>query len=83
MSMKNSNDTIGIRTHDLPACSAVPELTTPPRNPTYNYVRVRKLAHTAVCPVVLDTTIQRGKLTEYKRVRRYSLQRLLATYLLR
>jgi len=29
MSMKNSNDTIGNRTRDLPACSAVP-----PRAPT-------------------------------------------------
>ena len=25
MSMKNSNDTIGNRTRDLPACSAVPQ----------------------------------------------------------
>jgi len=25
MSMKNSSDTIGNRTHDLPACSAVPQ----------------------------------------------------------
>ena len=24
MSMKNANDTVGNRTHDLPACSAVP-----------------------------------------------------------
>jgi len=27
MSMKNSNDTIGNQTHDLPACSAVPQPT--------------------------------------------------------
>jgi hypothetical protein len=31
MSMKNSNDTIGNRTRDLPACSAVPQTTAPPR----------------------------------------------------
>ena len=31
--MKNSNDTIGIRTRDLPACSAVPQPTAPPRTP--------------------------------------------------
>jgi len=31
MSMKNSNDTIGNRTCDLPACSAVPQATAPPR----------------------------------------------------
>jgi len=33
MSMKNSNDTIGNRTRDLPACSAVPQLTATPRDP--------------------------------------------------
>jgi hypothetical protein len=32
MSIKNSNDTIGNRTRDLPACSAVPQPTAPPRN---------------------------------------------------
>jgi len=31
--MKNSNDTIGNRTSDLPACSAVPQPTAPPRAP--------------------------------------------------
>jgi hypothetical protein len=31
MSMKNSSDTIGNRTHDLPACRAVPQPTAPPR----------------------------------------------------
>ena len=29
MSMKNSNDTIGNRTRDLPACSAVPQPAAP------------------------------------------------------
>jgi hypothetical protein len=29
--MKNFNDTIGNRTSDLPACSAVPQPTAPPR----------------------------------------------------
>ena len=33
MSIKNSNDTIGNRTRDLPAFSAVPQLTAPPRDP--------------------------------------------------
>ena len=33
MSMKKSNDTIGNRTRDLPACSAVPQPTAPPRAP--------------------------------------------------
>jgi len=31
MSMKNSNDTVGNRTRDLPTCSAVPLRTAPPR----------------------------------------------------
>ena len=31
--MKNSNDTIGNRTRNLPVCSAVPQPTGPPRNP--------------------------------------------------
>ena len=31
--MKNSNNTIGNRTRDLPACSAVPQPTAPPRVP--------------------------------------------------
>jgi len=44
MSMKNFNDTIGNRTRDLPACSAVPQPTAPLRVPvlcmqyTQNYV---------------------------------------------
>ena len=34
MSMKNSSDTIGSRTHDLPVCRAVPQPTAPPRAST-------------------------------------------------
>jgi len=30
MSMKNSNNTTGNRTRDLPACSALPQPTAPP-----------------------------------------------------
>jgi hypothetical protein len=33
MSIKNLNDTIGNRTHDLPTCSAVPQPTAPPCAP--------------------------------------------------
>jgi hypothetical protein len=33
MSMKNSNDAIGNRTRDLPACSAMPQTTAPPGAP--------------------------------------------------
>jgi hypothetical protein len=33
MSVKNSSDTIGNRTRDVPVCSAVPQPTAPPRHP--------------------------------------------------
>jgi hypothetical protein len=33
MSMKNSNDTVGNRTRNLPVYSAVPQPTAPPRAP--------------------------------------------------
>jgi hypothetical protein len=36
MSIKNYNDTIGIRTRDLPTCNAVPQPTAPPRTPIQN-----------------------------------------------
>jgi hypothetical protein len=47
MTMKNSNDAIGDRTRDLPACSAVPQPTAPPRAPlglvcTFSKTRERK-----------------------------------------
>ena len=35
ISIKNSKDTIGNRTRDLPACFAVPQPTAPPRSLTY------------------------------------------------
>jgi len=34
MLRKNSDDTIGNRGRDLPACNAVPQPTAPPRTPT-------------------------------------------------
>jgi len=34
-SMKNSNDTIGNRNHDLPACSKRPQQTAPPGVPIF------------------------------------------------
>ena len=37
MSMKNSSDTIGNRTRDLPTGSAVPQPTAPPRAPLHIY----------------------------------------------
>ena len=47
MSIKNSNDTIGNRTHDLPACGPVPQPTAPPRVPKI------KIYSTIILPVVL------------------------------
>ena len=37
--MKNSNDTIGNRTRDLPTCSAVPQPTAPPRSHQLRYIQ--------------------------------------------
>jgi len=38
MSMENSNDIIGNRTRDLPACSAVPQ-------PSHRLLRIQKYCH--------------------------------------
>ena len=40
--MKNSNETIGNRTRDLPACSAESQSTAPPRVPRYRMKRCGK-----------------------------------------
>ena len=44
MSMKNSNDTIGNRTLDLPACSAMPQPAATPRVPTLISKRGRDIS---------------------------------------
>jgi hypothetical protein len=44
--MKNPNDPIGNQTRDLPACSAVPQPTAPPRMDV-NMSRVIRLAESA------------------------------------
>jgi len=51
MSMKNSSETIGNRTRDLPACSAVHQPTAPPRGP--KICRERERRH---CYIVTDRT---------------------------
>jgi len=65
--MKNSSDTIGNRTRDLPACSAVPQSTAPPRTPciwigeyyirmrTYVHVGTRAASHCTYCAHGLAT----------------------------
>jgi hypothetical protein len=46
MSMKNSNETIGNRTRDLLACSAVPQPIAPPRASVIQmYVEIFKLQY--------------------------------------
>jgi hypothetical protein len=61
MSMKNSNDTIGNRTRDLPACSAVPQPTAPQRSPFFKLLLCEvpddvscELQHLALCCVTLE-----------------------------
>ena len=43
MSMKNSNDTMGNRTRDLPDCSAVPQRNAPPPAPSISKIFKSKM----------------------------------------
>ena len=54
--MKNSNDTIGNRTRDLPACSAVPQPTALPRAPRVapSTFRLAKADRAALTDTVLS-----------------------------
>ena len=58
MSMKNSNDTIGNRTCDLPGCNTVPQPTAPPWVPVMSLSaslqHKTRVAMDRVCPVVLN-----------------------------
>jgi hypothetical protein len=47
MSMKDSN-----RTHDLPACSAVPQPTFPPRAPKLVYENLKVQTYTVYMPIL-------------------------------
>jgi hypothetical protein len=51
MSMKNSNDTIGNWYRELPVCTAVPQLTAPPRAPTFPSSLKSLLKHTVITPL--------------------------------
>ena len=55
--MKNSSDTIGNRTRDLPACSAVPRPTAPPRAPRRLPVASAIFENTAAAGYVMDTVL--------------------------
>jgi hypothetical protein len=57
MSTKNSNDDIGNRTRDLPACSAVPQPTAPLRAP-WTYLETQsQLAWTLACTSLVRTIV--------------------------
>ena len=51
ISMKNSDDTIGNRTRDLPDCSAVPQPTAPPRAPSSKFLSPKGSTTTAAAAV--------------------------------
>jgi hypothetical protein len=68
--MKNSNDTIGNRTRDLPVCSAVPQPTAPPRAPK----------NTAIVKYLIMKCVTDKKATRFERV---ELQCLLHTTCIR
>jgi len=57
MSMKNFSDTIGNRTHNLPACSSVPQPTAPPHTPTVTSKTVLRMG-------VITTIVRGGDLNE-------------------
>jgi len=58
MSMKNSNDIIVNRTRDLPACSAVPQPTAPPRACVYLAISfVRYCTALCVCKAASDAYV--------------------------
>ena len=87
--MKNSSDTIGNRTRDLPVCSAVPQSTAPSRNPPqltcYEQENLRRKAHFEAFPkaimffasilviIRLTETLQVGLTGRYTRSRNPSL----------
>ena len=56
--MKNSSDNIGNRTRDLPVCSAVPQLTAPPRAPSVQGTPVNSTGFEVDSP---NTGVVRGR----------------------
>jgi len=76
--MKNSNETIGNRTRDLPACSAVSQPTAPPRAPLlidtyyfYNFFsNLIKIACMCTKTVIPRPTAEGGVITACSTKRR-------------
>jgi hypothetical protein len=74
MPMKNSNDTIGNRTSDLPACRAVPQPTPPPRTPRVTIVAVEKKTVLHILSVCLPNTDEvTGKRRRLRNEKLYNL----------
>ena len=83
--MKNSNDTFGNRTRDLPTCSAVSQPTAPPRTPEATsfskILKSRLRMGTASVLILAGCLIQRyraavsSSATEYTDLQRYFVSR--------
>ena len=75
MSMKNSDGTIGNRTRDLPACSAVPQPTAPLRaslrpNKSINYYHIIRLLDSRLIKI-LRTKLANSLLEVYIKYFKY------------
>jgi len=72
MLMKNSSDTTGNRTRDLPARSTVPQPTVPPRTPKRMLTRfVISCAGTAFKTTLLKDKRRKGREDEVQEVSNY------------
>jgi hypothetical protein len=67
MSMKKSNDTIGNRTRNLPACSAVPQPTALPRAPILQCTAQKNIKHYYCCQEKRSIKPQGGQLSRQKK----------------
>ena len=88
MSMKNYSDTIGNRTRDLPACSAVPHPTAPPRAPkqplvvTWNHRNVRQLKSVERCETKLFIVLKHHICQNYFKIQFLTKKKVSITELL-
>jgi hypothetical protein len=76
--MKNSNDTIGNRTRNLPTCSAVPQPTTSPRAPGsignvlllchagYFYAQTRRFLYSILKSITTQDNIEDSRCFHWK-----------------
>jgi hypothetical protein len=82
MSMKNSNDTIGNRTGNLPACSAVPRQTALPRAPITDVrnsnIKIVTTQNARTCTIYFFLLAVLPEAYRRLTVRRETLHRVLA-----